>query len=403
MKTEQLARLRLPKIGSGIHMSDLRDASTPEMSAKIPSSSRGVLVGFGGLIVLGDEWTTESESMFFTAPKGLDTNSEKKERSGLDVHELILQRARASKEVDDVGPLFEGSTGPILEEGFQPIFLSCSIAASSRESTTLIQALFPHAQEIQKFSLAYDGRVVMYATEIDVDAPYSTWSLIEARQKFDEIIRDLDPVSIPPNLANGAIMATDSKDQLATKEEGLLFMTLRPEDSVTDILRRVYVLFHLELWTFYEACKWKTKADEMIRSVDESQRNLLDLLGDYLATEWSAIYTRFNMLGELHRREVVVLRNITQFLEYRDLAKYSQDYVKRLIERSTPFEKIMDSSRWVDYTQVEAFDLEHVTRILEHVRSEAQTYLTSWSTYLAALGGAVIGTLLTLALTHFFR
>lgn len=357
-------------------------------------STRAVLVAFGGLVVLDDEWEPDP-SIYFKAIRA-SKDDQPRLPTASEVCDRIIRKVRSSSGVE-AGLLFESSTQKELREWLNPVIVSASLTPSSRKSTEIVDAYQSGSQEIEKFSVVYDGRIVLYAAELDLRRPYNKWSLLDARDLFFEMMKDLHPVIIPPTLAEGVILVSENR----TAKWDELNLPLRPDDTVKGILRRVYSQYHYELGTFYETCRIRTKAKDSSNLAERNRRNLLDLLGNYLDVGWAEIYTRYSMLSDMHRRGVALLKNISDFLEYRDSANDSEESLKQLIDRDKRFKKLMEIAHWSHYTHVESLDIEHAMRILEHVRSEAQSYLTSWSTYLAGLGGAVIGTVLTLILTHF--
>ncbi len=71
-----------------------------------------------------------------------------------------------------------------------------------------------------------------------------------------------------------------------------------------------------------------------------------------------------------------------------------------LMENHKRFDDYMKRLNWVHYTTIDPLEIEGTYQVLEHVRSEANLYLTNYSAYAAALIGVVVGALLTLLVSH---
>ncbi len=131
-----------------------------------------------------------------------------------------------------------------------------------------------------------------------------------------------------------------------------------------------------------------------------AQNELLRELQIFLSASVWDFRKRWRLVGNIRKEVGKILGLIS---DYNDANQALMEFKRNVIFLMKSFKKFseyMNRLEWVNYTTIDPLEIESTYRVLDHVSSEASLYLASYTSYVAALIGVVVGALLTLLVTH---
>jgi hypothetical protein len=128
----------------------------------------------------------------------------------------------------------------------------------------------------------------------------------------------------------------------------------------------------------------------------KGQKEVLGLLHNYMSTGWPRLLTRRNEIRAIRVKIVELLSSLSSYYSLSSAVKetVSSFQEEQYLDKFTM--RILENIDWRDSLQIEPIDVDHLTRVLEHVRSESQSYLARSSSFDSAILGGIVGSLLTL-------
>jgi hypothetical protein len=275
---------------------------------------------------------------------------------------------------------------------FNPIVFTMHIPFS------LQQPIYAASDEInsvtEDFECVFDGDILLIAGLADIDKmPFGAFDVRDHVRTILKNIINVKPV--PPTLYSRPISLITKKTQVL---EGVDFeypITVKPADSKA-LLGKVYSEFGSGLDAFYEVCSMSSDIDDHVEKLDNQIAQLLKKMRESSATGWRQTFRKRGFAKERRKEMVEVLTQLAKYqTNYNILKRTYRDF--KMIFKESPVSKLINLTDIKFYgTPSLKIDIDLVTKTVEYVRSELEGYSRNTYTLLSALGGGIIGSIITL-------
>jgi len=365
----------------------------------------GVLVGFGGLRILRDEWMPEGPTLdpglFFNyLVRGSDPWTKL-----YDVRSRIAKKLNSTPDITSVDELFDEDSyekRKISHSGFPPLVFTLKIPSPMQKWGNEWKRSIP-SQRLDTFRISFDGCLIVYTAKVDLSLPFDNSVFVDVRERVNEILNDeFKPESIAPNVGHGFIIAPQEYES-KLKSDPIVFLEAIEKVPSDDTLRAVYDLVNTDLSVFYVTCIMANRVEEAEFDIEETQHNALKLLRTYLSLGWLHPMSRKRILSEINKNTIDVLEKISEYLVLNDSMKVGQSAIRERMETKPLIKRLLEGMSWEEHANTAPLQLDSVTRVVEHVRSEVQTFIASSANYRSALVGGIAGALATLVVTYLLK
>ena len=354
------------------------------------SKGKKLLVFFGCLPIEEDESEKKDE--------GRVLKWEDEEKRALSQRTKIIEGLNKSREVRDVSDLFKKLGADFL---FNPIVFKMHVPLSLQKARYIWDESI--RAEIEDFELVYDGFVLMVAALCDLDKfPFGVY---DVRDRVEKALKPIIKIEekIPPTLYASPVAFLMQSDDIAEKGKGLFINIQEPTESRT-LLRKLHTEISYEISSFYDLCSMSKEIDEEVEEIERVQSRLLGNLRDFLSSNWRQIRRKRSLISRCKRDMADILEKVSQYLsDLNALKSERKDFSKYVFKRDTlftKFTKLIDTVDFDFYTEpYSSLDIVSVTKVVDHVRSEIETYSLNTSTLFSALLGAVVGSVITLVVS----
>lgn len=307
----------------------------------------------------------------------------------------IVDMLNRSGEVKDILDLFKDPP-PIID--FNPIMFGLHLPISLQKAG---YRLTPDHAEVEDFVVVYDGQWVMVATVCALDK--RPWGVYDVRDKLTKmmntIISNLE--TTPPCLTHQAIAFVNKPDEISKDLYPRdIYLKFEPKWGPIEAFQNLYIRLTPEIESFYSACETAKETDEVAWKIDENETNLLSSLKEFLTTTWWHPLKRTKILRQMKTFTIEILENLSKHSSLVRQLKENRSEIEEYRAHNDLFSKLMETVKPDEYAKSEAVDSESLIRIIEHVRSETETYSSFISTLISALIGAIIGSALTIIVSY---
>jgi hypothetical protein len=322
---------------------------------------------------------------------------EKKEKEAThDLRVKIVDMLNKSGEIKEISDMFnEPFKEPSPFTDFNPILFVMHLPLSLQKMSLEER----DAAEAEDFIIAYDGEIVMVGAVCSQEK--QPWGVYDARDKLLTMLKTLKPeveMTAPCLTHEGIVFLTNPPK--TRKEPSDLYVKIDPEAEIVDILRNLYVHLVHEIKSFYATCGIREAADKVVRELDQHRSEVLLGLWKFMATTWRHPLARAKLVGQMKKSTIQILEKLS---DYSSLKRDLRDWISSIEESRAHnglFNSYIEKIDLKEYTTPEEADSEALMRIIEHVRSETESYGSYVSTLLSALAGAIIGSALTLLTSY---
>jgi hypothetical protein len=282
--------------------------------------------------------------------------------------------------------------------GFAPIAMTIRVPVALQRLSNRLTEFEHGTQKIEQFHIVYDGNIVTYAAEIDPDLPTSDMLFADVRDSFKALISSqFRTHEIPPHVTHSRIMVGPPSAR-PSADSSLVFLPWKSEFSAQSILRSIYSDLDLELP--YLVTDNAIELSETKRKIIVSQASLTKSLGRYMSTQWYSVRTRRATLTGMRKGTVELLELLSQYDEQYAAVRKGKRDLQNMMRQDRLFGQIARAESWLDEIDDEPINTETMIHVLEHVRAEAETSLTSSFTYKAGLVGAIAGAIATILISY---
>lgn len=359
------------------------------------TSGRGLFIVAGGLSILGMKWQ-------YMGPHPVHER-ESNHKSQSELREELVRHLNSLGDIKSVTDLVASRGGvQVVTAGFSPILLEIRLPISLQKEGLLWQSIIP-AQKVETFHVVYDGLLVIYAAEIDLSLPFTEIMFLDLRENLAELIGShFRPESVAPNIG-GRLLLGEIKFQSLAQAKGAVFLPITSKIEPADALRRVYGMLHMGLWEFYQNCRMVRKVQETEGRVRRGELDLLANLEYYLSSKWHNFRLRRRLQYTLESGVNGIFQLISKYFDYYNVVKVGRNIIEEDAARNSLLREFLDNVRWLSYASVEPLNIDQVMRVLDHVKSEAESFRTSSIAVISALIGGVIGAILTMVVELFVK
>lgn len=255
----------------------------------------------------------------------------------------------------------------------------------------------------QDFKIIFDGFVLAVAVLCPVDV--EPFGVYDVRDRVREVLSSVcEYEEIPPCLTHEALVILNAEDKTWKKEKDV-YIGVDAKATFESLEKNAYLTIIQQMVGFFRCCNIAQKIEILAENTHKSESLVLGDLKKFLQTSWKEFRKRRELTSRLKGEIVEILDGLSQssqslqeldegggrLAEQRKHNPVLDDLITKISER----DKYLTPRKLIDTNST--------MRIIEHVRSELQTYVTNTSTLLSALAGAIIGSVITLVVTYLLR
>jgi hypothetical protein len=229
------------------------------------------------------------------------------------------------------------------------------------------------------------------------------WGVYDVRDKLKELLATVCKYEeTPPCLTHEALVLFNKEEKI-WKSDRDVYIGVETTSEFEKLARMVYEFLIIDLVAFYCCSSIAHDIEKSVLNSHKLESLLLKDLKKFLQTNWHEIRKKRAILSHSKKRIVEILDGLSRYSH--DMQELDTS-LKHLDERRTHNPRLNELITKITKTDVYAkprkyLDVVSTMRIIEHTRLELETYITNTSTMVAALAGAIIGSLLTLVATYF--
>jgi len=220
------------------------------------------------------------------------------------------------------------------------------------------------------------------------------YGVLDARDKFEEFLRNVcDVHRCAPCLTHQAIVFVH-KRVTPSKGQRDVYLPIVVGVDKTEHLRRLHATLGRELVRFYDASDLRIRSTKTAVRMRSMERNLLKRKQDFMTTKWYRIITKKRIDGELRKACVAILSNLSDYLDDTRELDEARTTLMDDMAHNAVFKRLMEALGLEEHTTAKGMDVESVTKVIEHVERELETYSVNSSTVVSAVLGGVVGSVL---------
>jgi hypothetical protein len=221
----------------------------------------------------------------------------------------------------------------------------------------------------------------------------------DVRNKIVEIISEItDVVLNPPCLTFGGMLYTKKVSEL---NDSMKFNCLvkQSDETIYNIFYDFYLDNFIEFEYFYNASKIANKINETTVKVKAIESDLLFGLKRFV-TSWKHPLERGQIASKLKINCARLLEELSEYSVSSGELKVAMRVVKDYRAQNEEFDNFIKEVNIESSIEPDSIDVDSAMNIIEHSREENGAYSSSNTTILSAVGGAVIGSVLTIAFSY---
>ena len=309
------------------------------------------------------------------------------------LREQIVSMLNKSGEVKNIVDLFK-EPPPFVH--FNPIVFEIRLPISLQKVAYLLE---PNRAEVESFFVVFDGEIVVVSAVCSVEE--RPWGVYDVRDRLRTMLKIVVPdlEETPPCLTHQAIAIVHKPDEVK-KAPNDVYVQWRPKDKLVDTLRNLYASLTPDIQLFYYACSTCQETGDVADKTNEGQTKMLSYLKEFMKTTWMHPLKRKGIVGKSRICAVDILANLSEYSSLRSELKKQRAGIEERRAHRNLFDELMKKVNLDEYAEPETLDTESLIRVIEHARSETETYSSFVSTFVSTLVGAIIGSALTILISY---
>lgn len=313
----------------------------------------------------------------------------------LSLRTKLIEGLNKSREVRDVSDLFVKLPRILL---FNPIVFKMHIPLSLQKTRYVIGESF--RAEIEDFEIVYDGYILMVVALCDLNK--FPWGVFDVRDRLKKVLGSIVKVKIIAPCLSLVGVTFSMQDDDANKEErrGLFVKISKPTDSKV-LLRELYLEVARDLGMFYGASSLTNDIEDVVREIISSESRLLVNLRNFLEADWKQLRKKWGLVSQSKKNMVETFEKLFQYLAYRNRLAHERKEIDRFVIEHNSVSAKLIKDIGLHYAEPRiVIDTDSVVKTIEHVRNEIEAFSLNTSTFLSALVGAVVGSIITLVASY---
>jgi len=223
------------------------------------------------------------------------------------------------------------------------------------------------------------------------------------RDRLKDLIGEIVPCRImPPNIAPCSIMVVNGGGE-SDKEDREWAVTLHLESRATvkHAMQLIYRRLLSSLPHFYDMCQYSDNAYEVATEIVKEQQGLLHQVKDFQQTGVVNFIKRSSMSKEILLKITSLLELQAQLSSIQQEFEYQRSELEKQLRDDKPMKTLfVERLDWLTDLKKGRVDLELLLKIVDHARSEMETFGLVSVTVWAAVVGAVAGAVVTVLISH---
>jgi len=275
---------------------------------------------------------------------------------------------------------------------FNPIIFTMHIPLSLQNPVYVVSEKINSLTE--DFECVFDGNLILIAGLVEVDK--LPFGVFDVRDRVMEMLRKIVKVkSIAPCLHARPISFVTENSQIP-KNLALGYVETTKTMDLKILLRKLYDEVGYNLNDFYELCYASDEIDDRVVKIEALLGRLLKSMSESFLTSWKQTLTKRRFTKERRKDMINILDELTQYQLHR--SGWKRLYLEfKAIGLQSHVSKLIDDTDLEFYgTPSLTVDIDLTTKAVDYVRSELEGYSRNWYTLLSALGGAILGSIITL-------
>jgi hypothetical protein len=252
----------------------------------------------------------------------------------------------------------------------------------------------------QDFKILYDGQVLVVAALCSLER--TPWGVYDVRDRFKDVLSTICKFEeVPPCLTHQCITLFDKKEQVSADKNDLYIGVDLSSDFMT-LARWLCLALIQDMRVYYYCCQKSKRVDESVSTIHETESCLLDDLKEFLKVDWWKVLAKRRLTAQSKQRMIEILGRLSKHSQdLQGLQEVQRNLDDRMKHKPLLNEFVKKIRALEEYDKPrEGSDIDSSMRIVEHARTELETYSISSATMLSALIGAIIGSILTLLVTY---
>jgi hypothetical protein len=371
------------------------------------SDTEKISIFFGGLNLVNslseaDESLTVkeehsvAESDFVKNMKKQDEEFDIYAKELKELRSKIVENLNKNGEIKEIDDLFEKDPPADLLE-INPIMFVLHLPSSLQE----ISHQHDESTNVEDFFVVCDGEIMIIATVCKMNEFPS--GVLDARNRIYSLLHSIVPSTrlIAPCIAPGGLVFIEKNESIP---EAMLNQYVIIEhgsnETIADTLYDLYMDLSFELKNFFEASDLRSSIFKIGIAIRENESEILSNLNKFLRMGWKDFLKRRKLAETLKQQSAEILSNLSKYTSNCiELSEKANEIRDSRLENKL-FDETYEKLGFDHYIQPFALNTDSLVRILEHTRNETSEYSTSTATIVSAIGGAVIGSVLTILFSY---
>lgn len=304
----------------------------------------------------------------------------------------IVDLLNRSGEVTGISDMFKEAP----EFRLNPIMFVMHLPVSLQK----FQAEEPDRAVVEDFLVIYDGTILMVCAACSSEE--RPMGVYDVRDRFlsmmKSIVHGLEMT--PPCLTHKAIVYANQPEEVRKSYPGDIYVKMNSKETFFNALQSLYMRIIDEMESFYEACYTCEKTIKTVEEINKHESNLIVSLREFLATTWRKPIKRTKVVSQMKTHSVNILDKLSEYSSLTRELKEDLSLVEEARAHNSLFGKFIDNVVLDEYTKPETVDTDSLIRVIEHVRSETESYGSFVSSFISTLVGAIIGSALTILVSY---
>jgi hypothetical protein len=306
----------------------------------------------------------------------------------------IIKVLSDETDIRDIKDLFE--EGDPRGEGIPIIGLFNPVMFAVNKPARFQYVSYPAVEEISEiFYAVYDGELLILCSECSEGR-----SVVGFTKVGDQVAKLISRAierseTIPPCITHRSLFIVNGEAN-NENESSEVQVVISEAPTVTDALRLFYATQIDFLWKFYGVAQSAFEARKISIEMRTYQRSILELVERFVNTSDYNIPAKRKLRKEIKLAITRVLRGMAEYSTLQASVSRQMDGLREISEGNNVRMGILERTIvWKEYVEAN-FDFEPILSVIEHARSEMDSYGVSSSSLWAAIIGAIVGAIVTL-------
>jgi len=251
----------------------------------------------------------------------------------------------------------------------------------------------------EDFECIYDGNVLYIVACCDLARQPS--GLYDVRDRVVSILRSIKEVkTIAPCLFANPMTFILIDDEIPDKVATSCIRMEKPFESKL-VLSDFYMAVGYEMCDFYEICGLSAEISEEVDDIETKVLTLLRNVSNFQKSGWVKDLRNRKCIKEMKTGMVEILETVYEYHSDCNLLKRKRRDFRLFIKENPLFTDIVDSASFEYYcTPYLELDTDSVLKWVDHARTELEAYSLNRYTFISAIAGAIIGSIITIIVSN---